>query len=379
MASLFFRLQRFARSPGRDPREDRLTEALAATLDAAPDAAAFLVHEFFGDTPRAPLEVNTQVYSPQAGRVDLELRFGRAAHPELRVWFENKVDAEPYGDQGRRYVAELERRGGEWRFSWLLRVDQEVSGSRPAGAHVHTWQDLAVSLKSWLAASSDDRRTERGAWFVCQFLDHLEREEKLAIIDPLDESDALALNRCSLADDRLRQLLDQTKALLERAWGHLDPAPEADNWPSKGGLRDFHLLLTRDGKGGRSPWPATCYFEWHGRGDHARSAPEGKWVIGSGVTFPAEDAPAPTDYPELFDLLEALGFEYGHGVGASRDYVYIFRYLSLDELAGQLASASLGDQARSLADWVIERFETLNALEVPDSFGIPEASEELPE
>src|SRR5438874_148669 len=98
-ATVFRRLQQFARTPGRDAREDRLTEALAATFEASPEAARFVVGEWFALAPAGELTVTTQRWARATERLDLELVFGALNHPEARVWLEAKVDATPYRQQ----------------------------------------------------------------------------------------------------------------------------------------------------------------------------------------------------------------------------------------------------------------------------------------
>lgn len=359
MPSLFLRLQRYARTPGRNASEDRLTEALGTTLDAAPEAARFLVREFFDVEPSAEPTTRAQIYVRHVGRIDLELCFGNQGKPELLVWFENKVDAKADAEQGRRYIRELEKRGCDWTFSWLIPTGKQVVGGLPAHATMHTWQELGATLRRWL----QDQRSgseEIGPWIVSQFLHHLESEEKLAFIEPFAEDDAKTLEHYEVAQGRLRQLLEQTKEIISDEW---PPRPKSW-WPERSRRRDFFLVFDPARQGEVSPWPERCWFEWHGRPDGARETPEERWVIGAGVTFPANLAPLENDFPSLFDDLRRHDFEIGQG-GLGNEFTYIFRYIAYGELA-KLESDGLGGQARALADWVTSAFDTLNGLELPE-------------
>lgn len=103
--SLFERLRRFGQTPGRDAREDRMTEGLASCLEAAPDAAVKLVERVFEDVtvPSGGLELWTQRPVTQFGRADLVLHFGRGSSA-LRVQFEVKVAAPAERAQGDKYI-----------------------------------------------------------------------------------------------------------------------------------------------------------------------------------------------------------------------------------------------------------------------------------
>jgi len=364
MTSVFQRLQRYQRTPGRDAREDRLTEALAVTLEAAPEAARHLVEDHFSVSPAGSGQVATQVPRPGL-RADLELCFGRPTQPEVLIWFEAKVDSRAYREQGERYMQELERLApGRWRFTWLMRGEGEVEGGLPDGAKCLTWQGLAASLRGWLREEGGSLDWH-GPRLVSEFLDHLEREERLAFTERLEKTDAAVLGAYDVARGRLDELLRQARTVLEKEWGRLDPVGE-NGWPQRRSpqLPDFHLRLTREGKTGDSAWPKNCWFEWHGRTDDAREHPEGAWILGAGATFQVTEAPSEAEFREWFESIRRERFEYGQG-GWKNDFRYIFRYLTLEELAEVCDGEDVATQARQLAEWVI------NALTKLKDFGPP--------
>lgn len=364
MSTLFERLQRYQRTAGRDAREDRLTEALAVTLEAAPGAARHVVRKHFDVCVPSDPRVATQVHRPGVGRVDLELCFDHPAQRALIIWLEAKVDSRAFRAQGEKYMRELGRRPSEsWRFAWLMRGDHDVEGDVPDGAKRLTWQELGSSLREWLGGQGGSRE-DYGRTLVSEFLDHLEGEERLAFTQRLAADDAGALDAYAVAVGRLRELLDQTKALLEQEWGRRDPAG-GESWRRRSSqkLPDFYLALRRGRRNVESSWPKSCYFEWHGRRDDAREQPHGLWVIGAGVTFPAAAAPDEAKFREWFDELRGAGFE--HGSGWRNEYEHVFKYLTLAKLAEECDGRDVGVQAKQLADWVIRVLDELNRLGPP--------------
>jgi hypothetical protein len=176
--TLFSRLGRYRPTALRIAREDRLTEALAATLEACPSVAMRLVSEWFGRAPSGALAVATQTWVGPTDRIDLELVFGPVKRPEFRVWFEAKVDAKPTSDQILRYRETLGELAGESRLLWLL-----PTGVRPGapldGVEEKTWQQLASLVDSWLRELDKDEQDSYPAGLAREFVRHLEEEGDL--------------------------------------------------------------------------------------------------------------------------------------------------------------------------------------------------------
>lgn len=368
MSSLFRRLRQYGTTPGRYPREDQLTEALAATLDAAPDAARTLVKRFFGaEVPNdVPCRVCSQPDPGEHGRADLELAFGPEGRPVLRVWFENKVDSPAYRSQGERYIGRLEDlqglQGGEWRFAWVLRVGHDVDGDPPEGVPVFTWQDVASVLHEWRAHQEDQE--SYATRLVSEFVKHLE-EERLGHTRALSERDALALNWHEEAQLSARALVEQGRDLVHQRWGEPDPPKQEVR------RRDplwFWRHYTKHGPGRSLRWPKEgSWFEWHARRDAARS-PEnqlGEVVLGAGVVFLEQDAPREEDDESWLGRFYGRGFEYGGG--DVRGHFFLFRYMRLGELVGL---PDIGAQAQALADFVIKSWEMLEDDPAPQPKGL---------
>jgi hypothetical protein len=340
--SLFRRLRRFRATVGRDAFEDRLTEALAATLEAAPAATRELVGRWFDARPEGPLLVATQRWAGAGERIDLELAFGPLQRPELRVWFEAKVDAAPQRDQAERYLAALERLGGPGRLSWLVPVGVGVAGGSPPGAAEHNWQELATVFNDWLAELDAEEAARFGPGLVREFVRHLE-EEGLASVSPLDELDAQAINRYWIALARVRELVRLAGAEIASRRG---PIYKKE---TRNPLDFWEHAQRAEG------WSDDSYFEWHGRHDEARLEPVGEWVLGAGVSWNLGNELAERDFAEWYGRRYDEGFE--RGVSARR-VVYLFRYRTLADLARY---PTLSEQAQQLANWALESWALLDA------------------
>jgi len=342
--NLFRRLQRFAPTPGRNPREDRLTEALAATFEGAPSVAAYLATAWFGLSPEGDLTVTTQRWVRATERLDLELVFGPVGRPECRIWLEAKVEATPARDQARRYLNALNELAGERRLAWLLPIDVEVKGGSPPEVAERTWQDLALTMREWLRTLDADQRGSYSAHLVEQFIDHLE-EEKLAVTMPLDSSDVAAIDTYDLAVRRVGEILRLTASRI-----HARRPKEHEGRPaSPPAPLGFFEHVAKS-----ASWPMTVYYEWRGSHDGLRHDPVGSYAVGAGLTWPAAEAPREAEHTEWFDRRFEEGFERG----ASRHgFVYLSRYRSLEELVGL---PDLAAQANNLADWALETWELLD-------------------
>ena len=345
--TIFARLRRYAVTPGRDAREDRLTEALAATLQAAPDAARALVSAFFAVKLAGIPSVTTQRRTDRGDRVDLEIRVGSDTRPEFVAWIEAKVDAVPGRDQAERYLTAARALGCEARVCWLLPVGVQVQGGTPEGVPVHTWQELAVALATWVDSLPPTMHDLHGPRLAAEFIRHLEQEEALAATQPFSAVDATAINQFPTAAAKLQLVVQHASALLHARWGALDGLAAR-------GLPDFLEHVPTHSTGHTPwPWPSEHCFEWHGRLDKARESPNGEWVIGAGAAFPV--ASAPNDNEPWVTPALARGFEYGRGGG----WMFLCRYLTLAELA---AEGRQSQQSLFLAQWLSSTFQHLEDL-----------------
>jgi hypothetical protein len=347
--TLFRRMRRFSPTPGRDAREDRLTECLAATFEAAPEAARFLVAEWFDLSPDGGLTVTTQRRVRPGERLDLELVFGSVNRPEVTVWLEAKVGAIPWRDQAARYLAVLETVPGDTRLSWLLPVGREVGGGSPDGVSKKSWQDLAVAMNAWLRSSDASTLNTYPARIVQEFVEHLE-EEGLAVTHPLTSEDVAAVQGYQVAEKRIQELLRLARALVHQ------PRPAvADGRRPPAGLGFWEHVEPL------ASWAGSGYLEWRGTHDGLRLDPVGAFAIGAGASWHHGTEPSEREQQDWFERRYAQGFEYG----ASRhNMVYLLRYQSLSDLIpspGDVIGSGIDDQARTLSSWALDSWAMLEA------------------
>src|SRR3954449_6561865 len=146
MVSMFDRLTRFPHTPGRDRKEERLTEAFAATLRAAPELARTVVTDLF-ELKRPPEGEATVTPQRRTGlglqRVDIEIRFGPRPTPILRVWLELKWGAAPDGEQLAEYDQALQAQPGPFQLALITPAPVLAPPpGTPARVRCATWQDV---------------------------------------------------------------------------------------------------------------------------------------------------------------------------------------------------------------------------------------------
>ena len=356
MPTLFGRLRRYAFTPGRDAREDRLTEALAATLEAAPAAARRLVTALFADHDSGDelkfggeARIATQRRTLAGDRIDLQVSFGPEARPTFTAWIEAKVDAPATREQAERYVAAARQNRGPTRVCWLLPVGRPVQGGTPDGVPVCTWQELAATLDTWVGSLSSAEREGYGASLVAEFVRHLEEEQALASTQPFSGDDAAVINQYARSTAKLESILNDARQYVRLEWGELD-----DTGPTRRIHEFFEHVPTHSQGASPWPWPTEHYFEWDVGLDSAREQPNGEWVVGAGVSFPAATAPRYDDTPWLHRAA-ALGFEYA----PSGRSMVLYRYITLVELAGW---GSQHQQARRLGEFLVASFKSVESL-----------------
>lgn len=377
-STVFHRLRRYPRSLSRDAREDRLTEALAVTLNAAPDAAVFLVRTLF---PTFPLpskqpEVNTQVQVGNGNRIDLELAFG-GERPELLVWFESKVDSPAYRSQGEDYMRRLAERGVPWLFAWLTKPDAAIAGGVPNEARHVSWQGLAEALHQWLDERGAAGRETRASWFVQQFLEHLDKEEMLAQTEPFSIADAEALLRYRRAEAALIHIVGSTARRVWDTWGRFSPSDAARLEGAWGGQdesrlkeqgRELNWFKYPCVQGMReSAWPAAWWFEFALIHDDWRGEATAKQlVVCTGLVLRTKDRGLGRDeFGEYVERLDSGGFKHGQ-VGRSADpWDVFFTHQTLAELAENIDGQPVSSQIDTLTQWVVDAFQKLNEIGPP--------------
>lgn len=389
--SLFRRITRYSVAASIDPRENRLTEATAATLERvdglARSFALSLLTAARDDAKRRglPLEerdrraralaslealemprvdVRIQVVTPdRRGFVDLEVRLrSPIGSPEAGVllWIEVKHGAGLHGDQLDIYDAAIRSAhpadGASERLVVLVapRDSAPPDAELPVGVVLARWHEVARAL---------DRARDAGLpagerWLLDEYLAYL-REEGLMDPDALTASSALALMEadagaaaaagiCEVADGHVRELWARPRHFRRVGGGAGSPSFGPGYWAT--------YAVDRTGTD-QTPWEG-AWFEWGLRRveDMRDVEPRrGSWAFIAGATFPAkDDRTTRSRNAEWRERHAADGFA-SFSVGG---YDRLARLRYPDEL---LAMTTLEDQGLALAEWVVNAFKALSA------------------
>jgi len=345
MPSLFKRATKYEPSMLANPRENRLTEVFAATLERTGDLASLLVSNWLRvDGIEAGVSVRTQ-RATRGGYVDLELAFGAPTNPDLIVWVEVKHGAGESGSQLTTYALDIERVPAGERKSVLLAPRDSMPPARDTNVISIEWQQVASFLRH-LPKSQEDDPVHR--FLVREFLAYLE-EEGLTDAPALTAAHALSLAVGPSAERTLSTLLELTFAHVENAWGKPTdyrkiPGSQKPNF-APGWWASYEKAPA---------WKSNAWFDWALFPDSARADGRDSYAFFSGVTFERTRGGNPASIAGneawLRERGEA-GFEY-----VQDWYWRLVRYLYPEQL---LAETTLEAQADRLGRWIVESFALL--------------------
>ena len=348
--SFFRRVTRYRPSVAVDPAENRLTEAFAAVIERVEGLAAALVSEWVptADLDDVPLEVRTQRSTVSGGYLDLELRFGQTAAPELLVWVEVKHGAGLHGEQLQVYAHDIAREfATEWRLVLLA-----PRGSMPeaaAGFVAVEWQAVARQMRRWLKAEPHD---PVAAWLVGEFIAFL-KEEGLADEELLTAAHAFAFSARRSADRAIARVIEIADVYVTKHWGPRKDYAKSGKQPNYGPDWYCNHDLAAAGQQGPEAWRAT-HFEWTFRKDKAHPDGRDGYAFCAGATFETKDNPTSiaANQPWLAAQREQ-GFE------RVQDWYWrLWRFLYPEEL---LVEKTIDAQGERLGRWIVESFELLAA------------------
>ena len=387
---MFRRVTRYRASANIDPRENRLTEVTAATLEHVDGLAVSFVRRLLAlgerDADRRRLSesersrraqlrqlavevapervsVQTQVPTNQGRYVDLEvlLRPRPAADGRgLLVWVEVKHGADLHGDQVDVYRQDIDGRfpgDGVERVVVLL----GPRGWRPAERVPETvlradWQALGRELPEYARGLGAPEQR----WLLNEYVRYL-KEEGLSDPDALTLTSALALMHYEHAEAAATGICEHADAYVAEQWGERTDCTTYRGEPAYGlDYRATYAACRR----GETPHPRwdTYAFQWalhDGRSLQGTEERRGTYVFsaGAGTYYANDQATKRSGNDAWMARRHADGFQRAW----LTDYLLV-RLRYPDEL---LVASSLEAQGRTLGAWVIEAFEAL-AGDPPD-------------
>lgn len=370
VASIFQRLERYSpREDGRDPGEDRLTEAFAFTLEAAPDLARSLGRRWLDVSDDVTLEepvVNTQRRGAGRDRIDLEIVFAGTTGRRARVWVEVKRSSKLSGpDQLEKYGRALNDGSNAFtyqRLVFLPPADFDTSTiDVPESAYRDDWQQTGLSIRRW--ADTDGRNHRLQARIVREFLSYL-KELNLAVTDRLGLMHAVVLEEHANTYLALKALVDRTDALVAQGAptrengvkaqpGIGKPTDQCDPGQRRHGLTWPSLYRVFESEASKAR-ELPAYLEWN---FWPRKTAAGQALFAAGVTASSR---TPLRDQGVRSAFQDEGFAYPD----EDDFARIYKYFAPAEL---VRAESLDEQAEILAAWILETFAV--ARGIAEKFG----------
>lgn len=375
MTGFLRRATRYVTSPGRDPREDRLTQVSAAVLERVPGLARELMLGWLDprtapttetSTPttealwrrvdslpaETPALASTQRFLPPNRRVDLELRLpapdgGLAA----TVWVEVKHGTDPSRGQVPGYLSSCPDNTRVVLLSTRERLPILDLSECPESVPQRTWQETANRARRF-ARRVDDPVAR---WLLDEWLIYL-REEGLMDPVSLGPEHMTALMYGAEAEQALSVLCQEAMAAADATV--VAPFEQSGGDKPKYGLGYWAKwgLGTTDEE--RARWD-NAWFDWkvvrsRGRG---HGIPTGHVFVMAGLSKARGEFTSPD--PSWIDSL--LG-----GIGGPSGPLVFLRWRGDHErlqrvgyLHQVVRGDTLADQGRELGRWVTETFDAL--------------------
>jgi hypothetical protein len=381
---------RYRVSQTLDPRENRLTEVTAATLEhvaglpvaigralleagcrdatlrrlaaAECERRAQLLARFETLTVDR-VSIATQVPTRSGRFVDLELAFDPppgSGEPGLLLWVEVKHGADLHGNQLDAYLADMPARRPRERDEVLVLLGPRGwAPDGPTDVRVLRvdWQQVARGVAVYAGTLS----AAQEQWLVSEYIRYL-KEEGLSDPDALTLASAMALMEHENAADATAGICEHAFAYVEEQWGAATDCARYRGGDPHFGL-DFwsnHRTSRRDGPHDERWDPA--WFEWGLRYtpylQYVEDDPRGSYafIAGASVQVQKQEPWTRQGNEAWAGRRHADGF-----VRAWLDNYKLVRLRYPDEL---LVATTLPEQGRLLGQWVLDAFEAL-ALEPP--------------
>lgn len=365
--SFFSRISKY-RPGASDPRENRLTEITAATLENVRDLpvafARALLKPASGVSVPAPsqsealarldalVQPTAQIRTQRAaggGFVDIELILRcSATGDDLKIWVEVKHQAGLHGDQLATYDASLNTAPGA---GVIIVVAPRSRMPQVDGVVVVSWQHVARVLRTTHSVVLPPEQH----WLLEQYFSYL-REEGLMDPNSLTPEHATAL-------DHVRRAVSVAHLICEEAVSHVNAV-----WPTalEPGDRKVNLwfpyLPTAEAEPPHGNW-SNYLFEWGfcSTDDWYPDVPfDHSYAFYAGISFEsnASTISAPAELRHWRALVEGAEFEWIFFGGR-------YRYVRTTWPEALLGATDLSAQAALLSAEVVDAFNTLAGI-VPD-------------
>jgi hypothetical protein len=343
--SLFRRVTRYPRGD-IDPGENRLTECFAAVLERSDGLAAALVNNWLEiDLPaEMPVWVRTQRATVGGRFVDLELAFGAAAAPELRVWVEIKHGADTHENQLANYLTDIPFETQDAARVVLL-APRGTMPEAPAQVPRVEWQSVGRLVRTWCRYEAAHGRAE---WLGGEFISYL-REEGLMDGERLSAAHAFELEARPAAERTVARLMEIAQSHVVAGWGKPERTGGQGSRFGEGWWATFPVAAE-----GSPPAPTwrRAWFEWVLRDDRFLAQPRDSLAFFAGASFAAKgSAKSVAENNPWFAARAAQGFE-----RAQANYTRLWRVMYPDQLLG---SDTLDEQGAALGNWILDAFRTL--------------------
>jgi hypothetical protein len=295
--------------------------------------------------PEGRVSVQTQKTTLNAKYIDLELAFGSASFPDLRVWVEIKHGADLGPDQLENYEADIAAELQARSLLFLLAPRRAMPLLKNSTATPVDWETVARFVGAFR------QKTElppAQRWLLDEFSLYL-KEEALNEEEALTSAHAFALSARLASERAVARVIEFAMATIDTEWGTPQNVKKAGAAPSYG------VGWWASYESPQPHWGSTL-FEWALTGDEIRPEPRHALAFFAGVTFPSAKETRAQN-PEWFATLAADGFE-----RVWWNQWRIWRPLYPEHL---LASDAIHEQGGRLGDWVVETFQRLAASPPP--------------
>ena len=376
-SSLFSRMAKYVPSQASDPKENRMTECLAAVLEHSGDDLVFeFAHMLLDPAGANPSRGETTVQASAEHLASLS-----AAHSASSVTTQYPVPGENRGKGYLDLVLAFDTDSGPFRLGVEIKIDASLTGDQLSAYSMSEEIDALVLLapssklpklsipndlidvvgkRSWqtvgeLISEFTPEAPEHAAWLTDQFADYLDQEGLMPAM-PLSLENLSALEHHAEAERSLSALTAEARIHICKSWATVEAGTEQTRNPFTSWK---HYATTSDGSGTSNIWGDAFWFEFGTRSEEIKGA-----GFGPGLHFIAGASAR-----KSVQLPKAVNVERLHGDGFTGPYKdkYCTRLVRISSLrdilvpSGALGSdTTIEEQGRLVGDWVLSAFRALS-------------------